>query len=357
MHILDIKEDFASINDDLAGGNFVADIYANSAPTRFKDKYLETIKASDKIDAYINCNLIDIILNDSLNSVEHVIALNYQQQQAKLSASAFILAMGAVENARILLNANSQIPQGVGNNGGFVGKCFMEHLNIVFGEFLLKDEEGVDSLQYYTSEDLVNNKGVGKGNLTFGVIQTINSGGRLGFARQFFKNLACDLGIEDKVQFISNFKCPGTGVITTLLEQFPNPDSKITLSDEKDSLGLRKAIFDWQITELDRQGLKITGEELAKNFADSGMGVIKLEDYILDINVTMPVSPHAHHMGSTRMSETVEFGVVDPNCRVFDTDNLYIAGSSIFATGGGMNPTMPIVQFALRLANHLQQHS
>ena len=198
---------------------------------------------------------------------------------------------------------------------------------------------------------------MGKGNLTFGVIQTINSGGRLGFARQFFKNLACDLGIEDKVQFISNFKCPGTGVITTLLEQFPNPDSKITLSDEKDSLGLRKAIFDWQITELDRQGLKITGEELAKNFADSGMGVIKLEDYILDINVTMPVSPHAHHMGSTRMSETVEFGVVDPNCRVFDTDNLYIAGSSIFATGGGMNPTMPIVQFALRLANHLQQHS
>ena len=58
-------------------------------------------------------------------------------------------------------------------------------------------------------------------------------------------------------------------------------------------------------------------------------------------------------MGGTRMHKSNILGVVDPNCKVFGSENLYIAGSLIFTTGGHNNPTLPIVQFALRLANHL----
>ncbi|MOA69336.1 GMC oxidoreductase [compost metagenome] len=58
-------------------------------------------------------------------------------------------------------------------------------------------------------------------------------------------------------------------------------------------------------------------------------------------------------MGTTRMAASPEFGVVDANCKVFGTENLYVAGSSIFATGGASNPTMPLLQFAVRLAEHL----
>jgi choline dehydrogenase-like flavoprotein len=45
--------------------------------------------------------------------------------------------------------------------------------------------------------------------------------------------------------------------------------------------------------------------------------------------------------------------VVDENCKVFGASNLYLAGSSVFSTGGGGNPTMPLIQLALRLADHL----
>jgi choline dehydrogenase-like flavoprotein len=53
------------------------------------------------------------------------------------------------------------------------------------------------------------------------------------------------------------------------------------------------------------------------------------------------------------MAATPEYGVVDETCKVFGTSNLYVAGSSVFATCGACNPTMPLLQLALRLADHL----
>jgi choline dehydrogenase-like flavoprotein len=60
-----------------------------------------------------------------------------------------------------------------------------------------------------------------------------------------------------------------------------------------------------------------------------------------------------HHMGTTRMSDDPKSGVVDSDCRVHSVPNLYIGGSSVFATAGHANPTYTIVQLALRLGDHL----
>jgi choline dehydrogenase-like flavoprotein len=53
------------------------------------------------------------------------------------------------------------------------------------------------------------------------------------------------------------------------------------------------------------------------------------------------------------MSDDPRQGVVDRNCRVHGISNLYLGGSSVFATTGHANPTYTIVQLALRLADHL----
>jgi choline dehydrogenase-like flavoprotein len=47
-------------------------------------------------------------------------------------------------------------------------------------------------------------------------------------------------------------------------------------------------------------------------------------------------------------------GVVDPDSKVHDIDNLYVAGSSVFPTGGSANPTLTLVALTLRLADHLK---
>lgn len=62
-----------------------------------------------------------------------------------------------------------------------------------------------------------------------------------------------------------------------------------------------------------------------------------------------------HHMGTTRMADDPEQGVVNRDCRVHGIDNLYIAGSSVFSTGGWANPTLTIVALSLRLADHLKE--
>jgi choline dehydrogenase-like flavoprotein len=50
----------------------------------------------------------------------------------------------------------------------------------------------------------------------------------------------------------------------------------------------------------------------------------------------------AHTMGTTRMSDNPQCGVVDRDCRVHNVDGLFIAGSSVFPTGRHANPTLMI---------------
>ena len=60
-----------------------------------------------------------------------------------------------------------------------------------------------------------------------------------------------------------------------------------------------------------------------------------------------------HHLGGTRMHSDKKFGVVDANLKIHGLKNLYVSGSSVFTTGGHSNPTLPIVQLSLRLAEYL----
>ena len=64
-----------------------------------------------------------------------------------------------------------------------------------------------------------------------------------------------------------------------------------------------------------------------------------------------------HNVGTTRMHPDPARGVVDENCRVHGTSNVFVAGSSVFPTAGWAPPTLTIVALALRLADHLRATS
>ena len=107
--------------------------------------------------------------------------------------------------------------------------------------------------------------------------------------------------------------------------------------------------------QLDRHTLKKSIFELNNWLLKIDCGRIKLDDWLLN-DLDYPTDDELagyHHMGGARMHKDVQFGVVDKNCLVYGSQNLFFAGSSVFTTGGHNNPTLPIVQLSLRLGKHL----
>ncbi|MDZ3991739.1 GMC family oxidoreductase [Pseudomonas sp. Teo4] len=355
MDIVDLPkgEDFHPLNASLGGGDFDADAFLLSPPTRFAQKYATELEETDGLDVFINCNCVDLEFDSASGSVTAAVVSDYDLHRERLVAKNYVLATGAIENARQLLNSKSLQEAGIANKEGLVGRCFMEHLNVDLGTFILKSGLNTKGRQYYTTDAFVAEYRAGKGNVSATVVDEVQAYGRTAEVKSFLETLTCDWGIADKVQWISKFSCPGDGVIGTMIEQFPNVQSRISLLDEKDALGVAKVNVNWVVSPEDRHTIKCIGSELAKQFAEAQLGFIKLNEYVYDTSVPLKMGPHAHHMGTTRMAASAQFGVVDSDCKVFDTENLYMAGSSIFATGGASNPTMPLLQFALRLVDHL----
>ena len=115
-----------------------------------------------------------------------------------------------------------------------------------------------------------------------------------------------------------------------------------------------KIRLNWRLTAQDRHSVIEHMRSLALEFGalDIGRMMLKVE---YDGRWPELVVGGNHHMGTTRMSDDPRRGVVDRNARVHGTDNLYIAGSSVFPTSGAANPTLTIVAMTLRLADHLRE--
>jgi len=132
----------------------------------------------------------------------------------------------------------------------------------------------------------------------------------------------------------------------------PNRDSRVSLDHQTDSNGVGRVVVDWRIADEDWLILLKSIEQLGKSLSRASAGRMR----VLDFHPALPsdaLSTGMHHIGTTRMAFHPSEGVVDPQCRVFDTEDLFVAGSSIFPTSGYANPTLTIVALALRLADHL----
>jgi choline dehydrogenase-like flavoprotein len=134
-------------------------------------------------------------------------------------------------------------------------------------------------------------------------------------------------------------------------EQAPDPSNRVALSDRRDALGIPETRLDWHIKPIDRESILAWLDVFAGDLRAKGYGhVIKQAD-----DWQQGVVGGPHHLGTTKMSAGARNGVVDEHCRVHSVDNLYVAGSSVFPTGGYANPTFTIVTLALRLADTLRK--
>lgn len=340
------------------GSTFAHSSAAFSPPTRFGQKYRRQVVESPSIQLVTRANLVELRLAGGNASVDHAILKDYKGQASKVSANRYVLALGALENPRLLLNCDRQLRGGIGNHSGYVGRCFMEHLNVQIGRFVVRDKSYFSEKQSELApvRDLLESRRIGNGVLAANPSFVPVEYGRLRHFRRMLRDGACEYEtMRDYARKFGDFNCEGEGVISSLLEQCPSPDSRISLTSDIDALGLRKADLHWAINDTDRRTIRTLGMELAKELARLDAARVQLSDFMVDQSQPIPVAAHAHHMGTTRMARDPRDGVVDEHCRVHGMDNLYVAGSSVFPVGGGTNPTLTIVLLALRLGKHLRK--
>jgi choline dehydrogenase-like flavoprotein len=148
-----------------------------------------------------------------------------------------------------------------------------------------------------------------------------------------------------------------------LVEQTPDLENRVTLSEIKDGLGLRRPEISYDLSDYTRQG--IVAAYRMKNLLFSKMGVkdctkevaknepSRFEELIDDKIVALSYGGAGHIMGTCRMGSKKDNSVVNSDQQSWDHDNLYLLGSSTFPTGGTANPTLTIAALALRAAEHI----
>jgi choline dehydrogenase-like flavoprotein len=362
-------------------------------PTHFGKVYREQLKSARNVHVVLHANAVDFDCVTDVSHINTVTARSLSGNTLEVDARAFVLAAGGLENPRLLLAANRQAPAGLGNDHDTVGRYFMEHVEGIVGEILIDDAKSAGWLASYEKR-IVENERLSvsaairpsrqaqqeKQILNAGLVLRSKVDENSGYvsARRiaaaaagdgessYLRDLGNVLTDLDEValwihhrQRGSQYEFPRTKESAKIWvngEQAPNPDSRVTLSEDVDELGMRRIELDWRLGSLEKRTLRESAKILGQEVARISDMRVKVREWLFTEHDELPeteILGGHHHMGTTRMSHSPKDGVVDSDCRVHGLDNLYVAGSSVFPTVGYANPTLTIVALAVRLAAKL----
>ena len=351
--------------------------------------YRREFERSTNVQVLLHANATKIHVNDYASAIKHLDIRTLEGKTGRVTARAFVLCCGGIENARLLLLSDQIKPNGLGNRHDLVGRFFQDHPNgytavlqtnspsVLQEHYSLLYSSGI---RYFPKISLstavqkaqrvlncvshpVYEYGAGSG---IGAIREVY---RSLTRRQWPKGLGREVGhmIKELDQIAatvyrryargrSTASTPSLIRLQVHSEQAPNPRSRVSLSRERDALGLRKAQVDWRLTHLERRTVETMTNTVDAEFCRLGFARSRAADWLVDEAEDWPIyfSDAYHHIGTTRMADDPKKGVVDSDCQVHGVAGLYVAGGSVFPTSGCAGPTLTIVALALRLADHLK---
>ena len=362
----------------LKDNRLFTDMFQQSPPTRFGTTYRDEVIKAPNITTYIYANLVDIETSEQARQVRSLRIATLTGIQLKFKGKIFIIAAGAIENARLLLLARNAINAGVGNQNDLVGRFFMEHPILFTGIIALSDPKtSVDFYEKHLSKGVMVKGFLKPSDATRRREQLVNCGTRpvltplrvlSGGIKSYrlLKHSLAEFHIPDN--FLTHLKNVIADIDDVVMrrgatrvvalkywsESTPNPDSRITLSETRDALGKNQIRLDWQLNEIDRRTMSRVLNTIAEELGKSNLGRLQLF-FSDEDNWPSEMAGSYHHMGTTRMNLDPKQGVVNQHCQVHETENLYIAGSSVYPTCGHANPTLTIVALSIRLADHIKK--
>ena len=384
------------------------------SPVMFGDTYRMDLEQSPNITILLYANLLELDASTGGAAIHRARIGTLEGRTGSVRAKQYVLACGGIENARLLLISDSAAPNGLGNQNDLVGRYFMDHPSGKLGtlytpeadriarpydrdlhktptsvhpEICLSDEaqrayrtlngrvrlfavegpvpKGIQALREFKSAlraRKLDENALLAAKLSLRKNGEPVNGGRPAAPDQSMARLTLRvaLGVGDiaKAALRKLGKKPTVKAdhidLIGYFEQAPHPDSRITLGQETDQLGQRKVCIDWRLLPIDRHTYRTAALLFGTELARASNGRFQPEPWLEDEQSVPQVYGTSHHLGTTRMSDDPHQGVVDRECRVHGVENLYVAGSSVFPTGGWAFPTFTIIALSLRLAEHLR---
>ncbi len=348
-----------------------------SPPTRFGRTYRAEIGRAGTVVAYLGANVVQLETPAPPTRVTGVRVATLSGSAFRVAARLVVLAAGGIENARLLLMSNEVQAAGLGNDHDVVGRYFMEHLYLDRAATIEAPQGRIDEL--YTFGHRVARRRV-RGILALApqiqrrerltnvcavvdedpprfappswgsLLDALRDGRVIERARTFVRN-----STERRARGARRDRSTDLHLVKHVMEQAPNPESRVVLGPDTDRLGCPRVILRWRLGALDKHTAHRAHEILAEELERNGIG--RFASTIGRESDPWPSTLRGgrHHMGTTRMHPDPRHGVVDADGRVHGMANLYVAGSSVFPTSGTANPTLTIVALALRLADHLRR--
>lgn len=365
-----------------------------STQLKLGEAFRGDLRRARHVTVYLKANVVEIQCNPWGGAVESVKMRTLKGVSATVQAKVFILAAGGIENARLLLASNRQQSAGIGNRYDLVGRYFQDHPRFLNGEIefaeSFRNNPLFDIKFHCIVEELkvATNKITGQLRIPFEVqkerglldaqvwFRSMYRGEGTDIVRALYRmrqrvrgkwspriGLGTDLGHIfahpfDSMAYIfahttASHKLVRYITMEMIAEPEPDPNSRVTLSDDIDALGMRRTNIDWRLSQRVRDTVDTTFELIARELEDKKIARVKLGPRINDTGWPADMEGTYHHMGTTRMHDSPRHGVVDRNCQVHGVGNLYIAGSSVFPTSSSNHPTMTLVALALRLSDRL----
>lgn len=391
------------------GERFQSVLERFSRPTDFGKRWRKELAPSKNVRIILNASATDMRLTPDGRAVDWLEAAAPDGRRITVRARRIVLAMGGLETTRLMLAANKDRPNGLGNDHDWLGRSYMCHLaavsgsvtvfgsprNVTFGHS--RDSDGV----YYRRRLLLSEqvqREHGLLNLAFR-LQTQDPsdpahGDAALSALHLFKQaterrndhnyryeqsaprstarhlwnvarnpgrLALAAATTLSERYLGGRRAPSIALraannryaLEFHGEQAPNPDSRVALSTNRDAFGMPRLKIQWRPHPLDistvLHAYRFLGEEL-KRTAAGRLDVS--EDKLLD-QISTAGAYGGHHIGTTRIAVDPKQGVVDANCRVHGLANLFVASSSAMPTSGQANPTLTLLALTYKLAAHL----
>jgi choline dehydrogenase-like flavoprotein len=348
----------------------------------FTRLHRSTLESTGNLQIWLHANAVELLLDD-----ENARALRVRTQQGSetlIHADRFVFCLGGIESIRFFLQPRGgELPW---NRSGLLGCHFQDHVDAnaariiphdrrrfaqLFDNIFLRGFKYHPKLRLASAEQrragvlncaatmnfashiddaLASTKATAK-HLLRGRFSELTAADVFRSARHapLLARQAARYALQHRVYNPANAEIR----LRVHCEQRPDGESSITLSDQRDSLGLLRARLDWRISPLELETIRTFVQTASTSLA--AIAEIRPDDALLhnDPAFLDRCDDSNHHMGGMRMHDSPGHGVVSSELRLHGTRNAFVCSGAVFPTSGFSNPTHTVLALAMRLSDHL----